>query len=473
MERYGMERYELPDLGKCLKVAAMALAALCALLPPPLHAQSGGRKLSLIRDAEIEQLLRDYARPVFQAAGINAGATRIVLIEDKSFNAFVSSGRMIFINTGVLMDADTPNEVIGVLAHESGHIAGGHLARLRQEVGNAQILSVVGMLAGAAAAAGSIAAGNRVGNQGIGVMGAVTGGPELARRNLLAYQRSEEQAADRAAVRFLSATQQSARGMLRTFERFSQASAFISSRAIDPYTISHPLPQERIAQLDELARQSPYFDRKDTPELQARHDMMRAKLFGFTERAEVVFRRYPATNTSFAARYARAIATYKLGRANEALTQIDGLIRERPGNAYLQELKGQVLLESGRASAAIEPLRKAVSLAPNGTPIRLMLGQAMIASGNPALVDGAIRELTVVSQREPDTAEPHKTLSQAYAQKGNIAMAELSAAQFAHMTGDWVTARTQATRAAAKLSRGTPQHRKAQELADFEPNRGQ
>jgi predicted Zn-dependent protease len=449
------------------------VAAACALLPAPLQAQSDGRKLALIRDAEIEQLLRDYAQPVLRAAGVNATATRIVLIDDKSFNAFVANGRTIFMNIGVLMDSETPNEVIGVLAHETGHIAGGHLARLRQEVANAQILSVVGMLAGAAAAGASVSAGNRVGNQGIGVMGALGGGQELARRNLLSYQRSEEQAADRAAVRFLEATQQSAKGMLRTFERFTQASAFISSRAIDPYTISHPLPQERIAQLNELARKSPFFDRKDPPELQARHDMMRAKLSGFTERAETVYRRYPASNTSFAARYARAIAIFKLGRSAEALGQIDALLRERPGSPWLHELKGQVLLESGRASAAVEPLRKAVSLAPGAAPIRLMLGQAMMASGNAALVDDAIRQLTVVAQREPDNPDPHKTLAQAYAQKGNIAMAELSAAQYAHLTGDWAVARTQATRAAAKLPKGTPQHRKAQELADFEPNRGQ
>ncbi len=457
-----------------LRCAALALAAALALppafTPHPALAQ-GGRKLSLIRDAEIEQLLRDYARPVLQAAGVNATLTRIILIDDKSFNAFVANGRTIFMNIGVLMDAETPNEVIGVIAHEAGHIAGGHLARLRQEIGNAQILSVVGMLAGAAAAAGAVAGGSAVGNQGIGVMGALGGGQELARRNLLSYQRSEEQAADRAAVRFLSATQQSAQGMLRTFERFSQASAFISSRAIDPYTISHPLPQERIAQLGELARQSPYFDRKDPPELQARHDMMRAKLFGFTERAESVFRRYPASNNSFAARYARAIATFKMGRSSDALAQIDGLLRERPGSPWLHELRGQVLLESGRAAAAVEPLRRAVGMAPNGTPIRLMLGQAMLASGNPALIDDAIRELNVVAQREPDAADPHKHLADAYARKGNIAMAELSAAQFAHITGDWVTARTQATRAAAKLPPGSAQQRRAQELADFEPNR--
>src|SRR4051794_31963748 len=251
-------------------------AGMLALVPVGAAAQeTQGRGLGLLRDAETEQLLREYAAPIFKVAGIPASAPQIILVNDRSFNAFVANGRKIFVNVGALMDAETPNEVIGVIAHETGHIQGGHLARLRQQVANAQILSVVGMLAGVGAVAGAASSKDRVGGSGLGAMGVLTGSQEMIRRSLLSYQRSEEQAADSAALRYLSATGQSPKGMLDTFARFADSGLF-RSRAVDPYLISHPLPSERIGQLEHLAKESPYFAKKDPPELQARHDLMRA-----------------------------------------------------------------------------------------------------------------------------------------------------------------------------------------------------
>jgi predicted Zn-dependent protease len=440
----------------------------CALsLAAPAFAQGRSGTVSIIRDTEIEQLMRDYAAPIFRAAGINAAQTDIILINDRSFNAFVQNGRRIFLNIGVLMDAETPNEVIGVIAHEAGHIAGGHLARLRQEIQNAQVLAAIGMVLGAGAVAGAITSGDRVGNAGVGAAGVFTGGAEIARRSLLAYQRSEEQAADRAAVRFLDATGQSARGMLRTFERFAESGLF-TSRAIDPYQISHPLPQERIAQLQTLARESPNFEKRDPPALQARHDLARAKLFGFTERGDQVARRYPPSNTTLAARYARAIAAHKAGRMEEALGAIGALIREQPGNPHFHELRGQVLLESGQARAAIEPLRRAANARPNSGLIRSMLGRAYLATGQ---IDEAIRELSFAASRERELSEPHRHLANAYARKGNVGMAELSAAQAAFVEGDLVTAQTQAMRARDKLPAGSPGALRADDIVNFRPPR--
>jgi predicted Zn-dependent protease len=220
-------------MGAGLRRAATGLlAAALGLAPALTHAQER-RGPSIVRDAETEQLLRDYATPIFRAAGINASATRIILVNDRSFNAFVANGQKIFINTGALMDAETPNEVIGVIAHESGHIAGGHLARLRQQVSNAQVLSVIGMLAGVGAMAGAAATrSDQVGGLGTGAMGVMTGSQDLVRRNLLAYQRSEEQAADAAAMRYLNATGHSPKGMLDTFARFADNGLFRSGRSI-------------------------------------------------------------------------------------------------------------------------------------------------------------------------------------------------------------------------------------------------
>jgi predicted Zn-dependent protease len=455
--------------GSLGRIAGLA-AALVSALTVPASAQQPGQERrgpSIVRDAETEQLLRDYAVPLFRAAKVNASATKIILVNDRSFNAFVANGQKIFINVGALLDAETPGEVIGVIAHETGHIAGGHLARLREQVANARILSVIGMLAGAGAMVGAANSGDRVGNTGTGAMGILTGGQELVRRNLLAYQRSEEQAADAAALRYLSATGQSPRGMLTTFARFAESGLF-RSRAVDPYLISHPLPNERISQLERLAKQSPHFERKDPPELQARHDFMRAKLAGFVERPDTVLRRYPPSNASAPARYARAVMAYRSGRLSEALAAIDRLITEQPSNAYFHELKGQALLESGRARETVAPLRRAVSLAPGGVPIRAMLGQALLAAGD---ADAAIRELSVATQREPESPDGFRFLAMAYGRKGDIGRAELASAQAFFNAADIQNAQTQASRAMAKLKPGSPAYLKAEDILNYRPTK--
>jgi predicted Zn-dependent protease len=448
------------------------------LAQPAAAQQRAGKGPTIIRDAEIESLLRDYANPIFAAAKLSKGTVQIVLVGDRSFNAFVTSGRRMFVNVGALMEARTPNEVIGVIAHESGHIAGGHLHRLREQAANAQIIAVAGMLLGAGAIAGGAVAGNRstrpdggpVGGLGTGAMGIMTGSQELARRSMLSYQRAEEQAADTSAIRYLSATGQSPKGLLATFERFHQESMF-KTASIDPYLISHPLPQERIANLEVLAKASPYLQVKDPPALQARHDMMRAKLYGFVGSAEEVGRRYPPSDASLPARYARAIVAYRYKRLAEALPQIDGLIRQQPGNPYFWELKGQVLLEFGRAQEAVPALRKAVSLAPSAGPIRVLLGRALVASENPATLDEAIRELSNAMQRDPDDAEGWRFLSQAYGRKNNIGMAELSAARSYFAEGDYSNAATQANRAKGKLAENSPGWLKAEEILNYRPTR--
>ena len=445
-------------------------AAACAIgvALVPMAARAQGPQAGIVRDAETEQLLRDYMAPILRAAGISGNASRIILVNDRSFNAFVANGQKIFINVGVLLDAETPNEVAGVLAHEIGHIQGGHLARLRQELTKAKVLSVIGMLAGTGAVVGASQSGGRVGNSGSGAMGAITGSGELVRRSLLAYQRSEEQAADQAAVRYLTAIGQSPNGMLKTFRRFNDAAIFRTS-SLDPYLFSHPLPAERIAQLETLAKQSPHFAKKDDPRLQARHDLMRAKLFGFIERPETVGRRYPLKDASAPARYARAVQAYKSGRLTEALSNIDSLIREQPGNAYFWELKGQALLESGRARDAIEPLRRSVSLAPGAVPIRAMLGHALVAANEPRFVDEAIRELSNASTRDPEFAEAFQHLATAYGRKGNIGMAELASAQAFFNAGDLKNAQTQASRAMQKLPQGSPGYLKAEDIFNYRP----
>ena len=235
--------------------------------------------MPVIRDAEIEQLLRDYAQPILHAAGLAKQNVRVVVLGDRSFNAFVMDGRHIFVNAGTLFDAKTPNEVIGVFAHETGHLAGGHLQRLREQLASAQTASIIALLAGIGAAV----AGARSGAAGDIGAAAIMAPQSAIMRSVLSYVRTQEDQADHAGVKFLNATGQSPKGMVDLFKRLSNEVLF-NSRYIDPYMQTHPMPADRVAALETLARASPYWDRKDPPELVLRHELMRAKLSGFLER---------------------------------------------------------------------------------------------------------------------------------------------------------------------------------------------
>ncbi|MCB1539559.1 MAG: M48 family metallopeptidase [Rhodoblastus sp.] len=452
-------------------LVALTAFSVLAAAAQPAAAQQG---IAIIRDAETEQLLRDYVTPIFRAAGINTNAAKIILVGDRSFNAFVANGQKIFINTGALMEAKTPNEIIGVLAHESGHIAGGHLVRLHQELARAQIMAIAGMLVSAGAVAAQVQTSRgggrqtQVGMDQTGMMGVLLGPQELVRRSLLSYQRGEEQAADRAAVKYLNATGQSSKGMLTTFQRFANDALF-KTASIDPYVLSHPLPAERISALEQAARQSPYFEAKDSAALQARHDMMRAKLFGFMGDQAEIARRYPISDNSLPARYAHAISNYRFGRLGEALQAIDGLIATQPRNPYFQELKGQVLMESGRAQAALPYLRKAVALAPSATPIAVLLGHALVGAGGAANDKEAIRLLGRATQRDPDSAEGFQYLAMAYDSVGDRPNSQLASAQALFVAGKYVEARTQAKRAQDHLKQGSPGWLRADDILNYRP----
>src|SRR6202042_1517083 len=265
-------------VGPASRAVAFATAAAVALAGMPAHAQTGSSVgIPMIRDAEIEQLLREYTQPILKVAGLTQQNVQVVIINDKSFNAFVMDSHRIFVNSGALTQSNTPNQIIGVLAHETGHIVGGHLAKMRQELANAQPAAIVAMLLGV----GAMVAGARSGSADTGNIGAaaISAPQAYLMHTLLAYQRAQEDQADRTGVRLLTATGQSAKGMYDTFKKFADEMMF--SRAyIDPYVQNHPMPADRMQALADLVK-TPYWDKKDPPELQFRHDMMRAKLCGF------------------------------------------------------------------------------------------------------------------------------------------------------------------------------------------------
>jgi predicted Zn-dependent protease len=282
---------------------------------------------------------------------------------------------------------------------------------------------------------------------------------------LMAYQRAQEEQADRAGVRFLTMTGQSGKGMYDTFKRFADEMMF-SAAYVDPYVQNHPMPADRMAALAELVK-TPYWDKKDPPELQFRHDMMRAKLYGFTDRADVVSRRYPLSDTGMPARYARAIAAYRFGDIRSALTQIDGLIESMPDYPYFYELKGQALLESGHAAEALAPLRRAVQLAPNPALIQIMLSQALIATNNAKMTAEAIPLLRAAIIKEPESGDAYEQLAMAYGHTGDLADADLASAQAAFARGDNKTARELAARAKMRFPVGSPGWVRADDIVAF------
>jgi predicted Zn-dependent protease len=450
-------------------IAVLTAIALCAsgggpAVAPARAQEAALRGLPVVRDAEIEQLLRDYAQPILQAAGLAKQNVRVVVLGDRSFNAFVMDGRHIFVNAGALFDAKTPNEIIGVFAHETGHLAGGHLQRLREQLASAQTASIIALLAGigAAVAGAKSGAGGDVGTAAILA-------PQAAiMRTVLAYVRTQEDQADHAGVKFLNATGQSPRGMVELFKRLSNEVLF-NSRYIDPYMQTHPMPADRVAALETIARASPYWDRKDSPELQLRHDLMRAKLAGFLERADTVARRYPLGDHSLPARYAHAISTYRHGDLRQALVQIDDLIQAQPNNPYFYELKGQALVEGGHPAEAVAPLRQAAQLSHNTPLIEILLAQALNATNNPKFAEEAVGLLRTAISREPESPDAYSQLAMAYGRKGDLANADLASAQAAFTRGDVKTARQLASRAKTRLPIGSPAWVRADDIVNVKP----
>jgi predicted Zn-dependent protease len=375
-----------------------------------------------------------------------------------------------FIHTGLLMEAKTPNEVIGVIAHETGHITGGHLAQMRREMKRATITQIATMLLGVAAMAGAAAGGSSMSDASPAGLAIMRGGSHIARRNFLAYRRIQESAADQAAVSFLNATGQSPEGMLSMFRKLANQ-LMVTLRYVDPYAISHPVPRERIALLERRVRASPYYGKKDSASLVLRHALMKAKLVGFTKSRGTVLRKYPRKDTSLPARYARAIAAYRSRGLAEAGRAINALIRSKPRYPYFYELKGQALLEGGRAAAAIAPLKKAVQLAPRQGLLRIMLAQAMLATNNAKLTDAAISHLRKSLATETRSGAAYRYLAEAYGRKHKIGLAEFYSAERFVREGNLSLAFVHAKRAKAKLRKGSPVWLRASDILQLKRKR--
>jgi predicted Zn-dependent protease len=448
-----------------MRVLVVSVAVTTTLLQSAVVQAQG---LPMIRDTEIETLLRDYARPIFKVAGLGANNISMRIIRHDSFNAFVADGRNVFMNSGALTIAKTPNEVIGVIAHETGHITGGHLAALRARIARDQtkalLLSVLGIGAMIAGATSKNDSTRDVGAAGQGVL---MGGNDLLMRSLLGERRSQEAAADQAGLKYLMATGQSGQGMLATFERFAQQE-YISDKYADPFVRSHPVATDRLAQLRERVSKSQFAGAKDPPDLQLRHDMMRAKLIGFLERAQVVANRYPVSDTTLPARYARAIARNCSGKCIDAIGDVDALIQEQPSNPYFWELKGNLQYWAGKHRDSIASMRKALQLVGgNASLMQVDLAQAMLGTEDASLLDEAISLLRRANVADEDNSTGHHQLARALYRKGQLPQADLATAQAHFVEGNVKQAQIFAKRAQPKLRQGTPEWLRAEDIITF------
>lgn len=423
-----------------------------------------GQRLNLIRDAEIENTIRTLVTPIWRVAGLDPEGVDIVLVQDNSLNAFVAGGQRIFINTGLLMRTARPNQLIGVLAHESGHIAGGHLARAQEELSNLSTLQILEtILAGAAVAGGSLSGGSVGGSPGpTGPGGKVAAPGSLL--SYLRYSQTQEASADQAAIHFLERAHQSPKGtveFLHVLER--EERLYLNAR--NPYLTTHPLTPDRIQAFEDAAARSPYADTPDPPAWIEMHKRMVAKLMGFTA-PDAALQRYSEGDRAVPARYARAIALYRKGNLGSALLTIDGLLKEFPNDPYFHEVRGQMLYENGRAAEAVPSYRRATQLS-GANIIKIDFARALLDTNKPENDQEAVRNLEIARQTESDSFELWRLTAQAYSKLGNAGMTSLARAEMAIIRGQRAEAQAHAAAAERQLQPGTPAWQRAQDIKAY------
>lgn len=430
----------------------LAFAAALMLAAQPATAQS------ILRDAETEALLQDMMDPLTVAAGMPAGSVEVVLINDSSINAFVAGGQRVYVHSGLINAADTANEVQGVLAHELGHITGGHIIRMYEGMGRAQTISIVSLLAGVAAA---------LAGAGEAAMGAMAMGQQAAMGSFLAFNRAQESSADAAGAEYLSKAGITGRGSIEFFKKL-QNLEYRYGRSQDEeaaFARTHPLSGDRISRLQATYERDPAWDAPPDPDQQERFERIKAKLYGYQAPPARTLAAYPEHMTATPARYARAYAFHKQARIDEALAEADALLAAEPDNPYFLELKGQVLLESGKPADALAPLRQATRLTGNHPLIASMFGHALIATEDVANLDEAERVLRAAVGRDRQNPFAWYQLGVVYGTKGDVPRARLASAEQQIMSNRPQQALYSAESAQQGLPEGSSDWIRAQDVA--------
>jgi len=430
--------------------ALTGILSLCVVMGSVLPAAAQ----SLLRDTEIEEVLEDFTTPILRAGGLSPDSVDLYIVNDPSLNAFVTRGQKIFLHSGLIMVSDNPNQLKGVIAHEAGHIADGRIARSdyqnRSAYGSMLIAAGLGL---AAILAGEGQAGAAI----------LMGAPQFGQINVLAHTRTGESVADQYAAQYLERTGQSGKGLIAFFDKFRYQEVLSSARRY-PYFRSHPLSSERIDVLREVVDRSPSRDAVDSEEDKFKLEMVKAKLRGFLDGPQVVFSKYPESDLSPPARYARSVAYFKGADLGNATREIDALIETDPTNPYFYELKAQILYESGRGEESMEPIRKAIELKPNAPLLQTAYAQALVESGTQEALEEAVTVLKSSLQSEPSNGMSWYVLGQAYGKQNEEPLAKYATAEQAYALGNLERARSFAKRAQEDLERNTPQWRRASDI---------
>jgi len=435
--------------------SATVFALLGAMLQP-----AAAQSIDVVRDTEIERVLRSYEVPILKVAGIDPDTVHLFLVQDPEINAFATQSPIagneedIFVNTGTLMQLTKPNQIIGILAHETGHVAGGHMIRDAGAMQKASIPMLIGMAVGIAAMAmGAGEAG----------MGAIQLGQQAAMSQFLAFSRVQEATADQMGQRYLRATHQSGRGMVEVFEKFADENAR-SAYYNKEFTSDHPADRDRIDLLEREVDASPYKDVPDTPENIKEFHMIQAKLAGYISKPEDVLVRYPLSDQSDEAHYARAMAYFRQPDMKKALAETNALIATNPKNPYFWELLGQINVEMSQPMKGIGPYQKSVDLMPDAPLLRISLAAAQLATENPAFAQPALNNLKAALLQENSNTFAWYELAQAYSDLGNKPMADLATAELHYQGGDMRGAAHFAQVASLKLAKGSTDWQHANDI---------
>lgn len=409
---------------------------------------------SLIRDAEIEQTLREWTDPILEVAGLVPSDVNLYIINDPSLNAFVAGGQRIHLHTGLIMASDNARQVKGVIAHETCHIACGHTvtrSRAASVASRPALISIgLGVLAIAAGAPDAGAA-------------LLASSQQFAALNFFIHTRAEEAMADTMAVQYLTELEQSPMGIVEFFEKFRYQEVLSEARRY-PYFRSHPLSSNRVRTTRTLAEESGLADKPEDPRVVKQFDMMKAKLVGFLEPPARVFRDYPPTDLSAPARYARSISAMKVADLGTALKEIDSLIEEEPDNPYFHELKGQILFETGRPVDSIDPLIEANRLLPDNALLKISLARSLLERNEPEDIVRAEEALRDALISEPNNAFAWTQLAIVFEAQDNRPLAQVATAEAAYNIGNYPRAHSFAQRAILELQPNTPAFRQASDI---------
>ena len=439
---------------RAVKLMMMVTMMTTAVVASPAAAQED-QGPSLLRDSETELLFKDMSRPLIKAANLDPNSVEVVLLNDPEINAFVSQGQVVYLQSGLIQAADDVGEVQGVVAHELGHVAGGHSIRLQEGAKEATGITVATMILGALA----IAAG-----AGDAAMGLMMAGQQAAMGKFLAFTRTQEASADAFAVKTLSAAGISGKGMLDFFAKLQNQEYRLAIYAKDSYDRTHPLSSERIRALEQAYRADPAWNKPVDPALEARFERVKAKLFGFTNPKQAVIK-YPESDQSIPAHYARAYAYHIGGYPDKANAEADALLAKDPHDPFFLELKGQILLEGGKPKEALAPLREAVARSGQMPMISAMLGHALVATEDPKNFAEAKQVLKGAVNRDNEDPFAWYQLGMIYEQEGDSARAALATAERSNLQANPKLAYASARLAMKGIPAGSPDYLRAQDIA--------